>query len=264
MLRGRGVGQTSCTPGQTGYPPSSPWQNVGETSTGSRASATAAAPTAISQCAQGTAISASQENQQSAKLGAEISAGTNVAAAVSGPAAPFVMIAGDLAAFAVGTLHIGQGCGASCINATEVANYVECVMGATLNLYMNQPAPRYASAQAAALSVFNSAWNYLVQGCGAVSSAAGSPGQRCITERNRGGKYDDWHTYYDPIANDPCVIPDPSPINAVTGAATTAEDAVSSAVSAIAGIFSGITGGSSSLLVPALIVGAMILLGGSL
>jgi len=267
----RGLGQVACTPGATGYPPSnSPWVNFGTTSVGGTASAIASAPTSESDCASGSFVSSTSTQQTAAKTGSMVSGASSVGASllalspVTGPAAPFVAIAGALAAFATGVLHIGQGCGATCINATEVANYTECIMAANLNTYMNTPAPRYASAQAAALAVFNSAWQYLVQGCGEVGGSAGS---NCVSQRNRGGEYDDWASFYDPINNDPCVIADPTPVDAVTGATTTVEGAVSSATNAITSTLSGILGtsSSSSILLPLIIIaGVALLLGGGL
>ena len=201
-----------------------------------------------------TAASAST----AAKTGAVISGASSIGAsilalsAVTGPAAPFVAIGGALVSFATGVLHLGQGCGATCIEASNAANYVQCVLALNLNTYMTTW-PRYASAQAAAKAVYSQAWTYLVETC---DSIGGEGGKGCLEDRQRGGKYDYFAFYLDPIANDPCVAPDPTPVDAVTGAATTAEGAVSSAVTAI----SSLTGISSSIMTPLLIVGAMLVL----
>lgn len=55
--------------------------------------------------------------------------------------------------------------------------------------------------QAQCLQNFDQAWQAIVNFCGQASE--GSPGQRCISERQRGGKYDYFAAYRDPIANDP-------------------------------------------------------------
>jgi hypothetical protein len=57
------------------------------------------------------------------------------------------------------------------------------------------------STQAQALKNFDDAWQAIVNFCSRASE--GSPGQRCISERQRGGKYDFFSYYRDPIANDP-------------------------------------------------------------
>jgi len=246
--RHRGFGQTATCPGA--------WTPRGTSSVNGQATATP--PTNISQCGAGSGDPNSPTASQ--KTGSIVSGATSIAAGLlalspaTGPAAPFVAIAGALAAFATGVLGIGKGCGATCVDATEVANYTECVMAVNLNTYM-ATWPRYASMQTAAEQVFNSAWAYLQQGCGEVGGTAGNG---CISQRSRGGIYDDFASFYDPIANDPCVQPDPTPVNAVTGAASTAEEALSSAASAVASA-AGIAGGSSSVLMLGLIAAGLLM-----
>lgn len=254
---GRGMGQTSCSPcvcGQTGFPATTidgetqgaaPWVNLGTSS--SVGQATSTAPTSSNQCTAGSGATASNASKDVGSIIATVSGAI-------APVAPFVALAGEIAGALTGMLNIGEGCGASCIDATEVANYAECIMAVNLNTYMNQPAPRLASAQSAALSVFQQAWNYLQQGCGAVT---GSAGDNCISQRQPGGKYDLWQWAYYPIANDPCVQADPAPVNALTGASTTVDDAVTSAAAAVDSLFAGITGGSIS---PVLLIGGLALL----
>jgi hypothetical protein len=55
--------------------------------------------------------------------------------------------------------------------------------------------------QAAALQNFDDLWQQVLNYCGQASE--GDPGKRCISERQRGGKYDFFSYYRDPIANDP-------------------------------------------------------------
>jgi len=55
--------------------------------------------------------------------------------------------------------------------------------------------------QVQALSNFDQAWEALVNFCH--NENEGDPGQRCVSERQRGGKYDCFVTLRDPIANDP-------------------------------------------------------------
>jgi len=247
MLR-RGLGQTASCP--------QPWTNV-----------SIYAQTSADQCPKPTTQNGSQipvatEAGQIAGAAGSIGATVLALSPTTGPAAPFVAIAGLLTSFMTGVLHIGVGCGATCVEATAVAQYAECIMHTTVNTYMNAPV-HYASAQAAALAVFNAAWQYLTQVCNQIG---GQGGKGCIQDRQRGGKYDQFACCYDPIANDPCVVPDPTPVDVVTGATTTVEGAASSAVTAIEQTFSSVLGtSSSSLLIQLLIGGAILLLvGGSL
>lgn len=69
---------------------------------------------------------------------------------------------------------------------------------------------KYKSEQQMALQTFETIWSGLTDpenGCG--SPFLREAGQRCISERQRGGIYDMWKDNYDPIANDPGVRPDP-------------------------------------------------------
>lgn len=151
------------------------------------------------------------------------------AAPYTGPAAPFVAVAGA-AAEILGAIGIGQGCGQTCITATAYANQAEDVLRQNLNTYMAQPTPRYQSAQTAALNIFDTVWAGLVsvQACG--NPMLGDAGKRCITDRQRGsckytgsdGKCWNWFVgYRDPIANDPNVVSDAAAAgSSVTGALT--------------------------------------------
>ena len=55
--------------------------------------------------------------------------------------------------------------------------------------------------QQAAETNFNNIWSWMVQGC----SACCPDTPACVGDRQRGGKFDAFVTYYDPIANDPNV-----------------------------------------------------------
>jgi len=202
----------------------------------------------------------------SQKVGAYASAGGSIAAGilelspVTGPAAPFVALAGALVALATG-MGIGHGCGSSCIEATDVVNYAECVMALNLQTYLGLPCPRSAVANAAALQVYNSAWAYIVQSCTAIGGTGGSQ-QNCIAPRNRGGKYDYFASFYDPIANDTCVSADANPVNAVTGNPASSQNEANSSAAAAVTAASGLS--STSMLPLLLIVGAVLFVSGVL
>jgi hypothetical protein len=172
-------------------------------------------------------------------MGAAGTTGANVAKSVgqalvyaapfTGPAAPFVALAGEITQL---LSQLFGGCGQTCILASNDANAVEQKLIQNLNMYLAIPAPRAASAQAAALANFDQVWNTLVQACGQIGGPAGD---NCIADRHAGsckwkaspggweadGKYVpagpagsgstcwNWFAgYRDPIANDPHVVPD--------------------------------------------------------
>ncbi len=64
----------------------------------------------------------------------------------------------------------------------------------------NASTKNYAT-QAQALKNFDDTWNQILDFCG--NPNEGSPGERCISERVRGGIYDMFTPLRDPIANDP-------------------------------------------------------------
>lgn len=92
---------------------------------------------------------------------------------------------------------------------TEWVNQIEAdVMKPNLAAWQALPADhKYQTLQATALNTFTQAWNQLVGLCS--NPQLGSAGTNCLKDRQRGGKYDWWVYYYDPIAHDPQVIPDP-------------------------------------------------------
>ncbi len=91
--------------------------------------------------------------------------------------------------------------------STHIVDELEPQLKANVDGYL--AGPRTRSSQAAALANFDAAWAYLSssQACG--SAELGNPGKACIRDRSRGGKWD-WFSYYrDPIANDTEVQDDP-------------------------------------------------------
>jgi len=150
-------------------------------------------------------------------------------------------ITGPVGAVIAGLIGIGvalvkvfQGCGATCVQATQYANQVEAALQQNLQAYLSAPV-RTTSMQAAAVNNYNTAIAALQQACG--QAALGQAGVNCIDERidpnscqwkaSPGG----WDTstctytgygasgsgtacwnwvigYLDPIQNDPCVQPD--------------------------------------------------------
>ena len=116
--------------------------------------------------------------------------------------------------------------------ATEVVNQVEAdVMKPNLLGWQALAnADKTLANQAAFEQNFTTGWNYVLSACN--NPALGSAGINCIADRQRGGKFDWWALYYDPIANDP----NPA-INAAAAAslaaASTSGNPVDSAVASI-------------------------------
>jgi hypothetical protein len=158
-------------------------------------------------------------------------AGTLLAIApFTGPAAPFIAAAGVL----IGPiLKMFSGCGATCTQATTIANQAEVALEQLVNQYFAQPV-RYKSAQTAALSAIQQVFTALQTSCS--SPSLGTAGQNCINQRlnasacqwrsspysfngctytpagPNGSGTSCWNWivgYYNPIANDPCVVDDP-------------------------------------------------------
>ena len=152
---------------------------------------------------------------------------------------------------AVGALLVSvfRGCGETCVEATDIVNQVEPILDQNLQTYLSSPI-RTVSMQAAALNNFNVAWAAVVQNCN--NPQLLSAGQNCIKDRQQGScayktspggwtRNSDgtctytgpgangsgtacwnWFVgYHDPIANDPCVVPDSvvtSPASTTTAA----------------------------------------------
>jgi len=166
----------------------------------------------------------------------------------TGPAAPFVSLGVALTGL---LMKVFSGCGQTCVLASNEANQVEQYLQKNLALY--QQSGHTQSEQAAALANFDNAWSILEQYCG--NPQLGKAGQNCIGDRQAGAckwKNDgaggpagsgsvcwNWFVgYRDPIANDPNVVPDPSPISTLTAIVPAS---VADAANQVTGFFSGIS-----------------------
>jgi hypothetical protein len=148
-------------------------------------------------------------------------------------------LAGPIGAAVAGALALGmalykefQGCGQTCVVASQVADKVEPLLRQNLDNYINAPV-HYASMQAAALNNFDFAWAALSKACS--NAQLQEAGQRCIADRQPGACHYrtspggwsgstytapgqdgsgstcwNWFVgYRSPIADDPTVVPDP-------------------------------------------------------
>ena len=132
------------------------------------------------------------------------SAGSMLAAGSAG--GPIGIAVAAAAALVPIIINAFKGCGQTCIAATQIVDQAEGYLKQNVAAYQSGPHTR--SSQAVALDTFDQMWGQVLQGCG--NPALADAGRRCISERSRGGRWD-WFVYYrDPIANDPNVKPDPA------------------------------------------------------
>jgi len=160
----------------------------------------------------------------STKIESSIGTSLLTAAPFTGPAAPFVAVAG-VAMELLATFGVGSGCGNSCVLSSQYANQAESIFQQNITTYFSLSAPRDSAAQAAALRVFDSIWTDLVTQCS--NPSLGTAGKNCISDRQSGackwkatadspwpggpaqGACWNWfNAYRDPIANDPNVVAD--------------------------------------------------------
>lgn len=129
-------------------------------------------------------------------------AGLMVAAPFTGPAAPFVLAAASL----IGPIaSMFKGCGATCTQATTIANNAEDAANKLLDQWNAVPV-KYKSIQQAYLAAQADVWNYISGSC---QKIGGQGGSQCIADRQRGGKFDFFAHYVDPVANETDIVPDP-------------------------------------------------------
>lgn len=149
---------------------------------------------------------------------------TSGAVSVGGAAAT-AAVSGASVGAAAATAAIGFGIGAVAlaivawahrkgpaqkVASTKIANEIAPLLEQNLSAY--QAGPHTRASQQVALQNFDSLWSYLGQACG--NPQLGDPGKRCIRDRQQGScAYHDakggcwnWFVgYRDPIANDPNV-----------------------------------------------------------
>ena len=131
------------------------------------------------------------------------------------------------------------------VATTLIVDKVEPLLAQNRDGYLS--GPRTVSSQAQALANFDAGWQYVVEHCGIPEM--GDPGKRCISERQRGGQWD-WFFYYrEPIENDPEVVPDGSALS------------YDPDTGQIVGVARGGAGNYSGLLVAAALVGVYFLVG---
>lgn len=135
----------------------------------------------------------------STAVGAAVAGGV-LTAASAGLLAPVAPIVGML----IGNLFTPDYCK---IDASNAANEASNQMEQNLQSWQALPkTEKCSSIQAYYLQNYDNLWQALVSYCS--NPQLGSAGQRCISDREPGGRWP-YQTYYrDPIANDSSVLPD--------------------------------------------------------
>jgi hypothetical protein len=126
--------------------------------------------------AAGMTIGYQTAMQTGSKLSGAIAGGIAMAAPFTGPAAPFVTAAASLVA---PLTRLINGCGDTCIQATNIVNEAEPRLRALRDEYLNAPV-RTVQMQTAVLEYMDEVFTWIQDACGQVGGAAG---QRCISER---------------------------------------------------------------------------------
>lgn len=165
---------------------------------------------------------------------AGISAATGVTAgllASIGIGAQAVPIVGTIiggVALLIGALGVGNGCGATCTETTQIVNAIEPYMQQNVQAAQAQASANggclTADEQAVAIGNFQTLWSKVQSGC---SQVGGQGGKQCLADRSPGGKYD-WTSYYlTPIRNIP-VCPSASATQVVASSVGTAAQSIAS------------------------------------
>lgn len=89
------------------------------------------------------------------------------------------------------------------VQSTSIVNEAEPLLKQNLTAW--QTSTKTAVEKQLVLEQFDKIWGAVVASCNVPE--LGTPGQNCVKDRQRGGKWD-WFSYYrDPIANDPVHAP---------------------------------------------------------
>lgn len=86
------------------------------------------------------------------------------------------------------------------VGATNIVNAVAAELQKNVDAFLAAE-PKTPALKSLALSVFEGTWKQMVQALS--DPALGKAGQRGLEERSRGGVYDFWEYYYDPIMDTP-------------------------------------------------------------
>jgi hypothetical protein len=162
--------------------------------------------TAIAQGGTQSAIGAAQLTLPALTIAGKLGAGWATAAI------PFVGPAIAAVTMGLGLMMHNKRIGKQKVAATKIVDQVEVELKKNVAGYLENRTP---AAQQRATQNFQEGWDFVLENCS--NPQLGTAGQRCITERQRGGQWD-WFSYYlDPITNNPPTQPDPVPVRTSAG-----------------------------------------------
>lgn len=197
----------------------------------------------------GNAIqSAITSNTVSGEAGGAVTAAFDVGALFAGPAAPVVTAIGNFIGPLIARFN---GCGQTCVEATQIANSVGTPMTQAFHAYMDAPL-HYYSSQQTFLNLYNQLMTALRNACS--NPQLGQAGQNCIADNSpnachwktspggwingefvwwgaAGSGNECWNPYlmYQAVLQDPTVVPDPAPsASPVSGSVTGSQPSSSS------------------------------------
>jgi len=99
----------------------------------------------------------------------------------------------------LGALGVGNGCGKTCVTATQYANAAESALEANLQAAQQTVSENGCLTPDELTTLQNNyqtIWSQMVAGCNTVP---GAPGQNCVSQRAPGGEYDYQAAYLTPI-----------------------------------------------------------------
>lgn len=157
----------------------------------------------------------------SSQVGAGLLSTAGTLTAINPIAGGVVALAGGIAELVGAVAGLFSGCGQTCVLATKIVDQAEPYFQQNVSLYLNNPG-RTVCDQQLHLATFDQMWAQIVQGCS--NPSLGTAGQRCISDRASGCKWQkngacwNWFIgYRDPIAND---VPPGGSACLTTGAGT--------------------------------------------
>jgi len=169
-------------------------------------------------------------------LGSIAASGGSILGVAASALVPIVGPALAAATMLIQQLVANSGCGQTCIVTSSWANQAAAALQQVLDGYFALPAPRTEAQKAVAVANFKTIWQTLQQQCG--QAGTGDAGVRCISDRQAGackwkqayaptypgqpniGECWNWFNGYLKPIQDDAVVPDPSPTDVLSSAAT--------------------------------------------
>ena len=146
----------------------------------------------------------------------------------------------------VAALGIGNGCGATCTEATTIANNAENAFEQNLEAGQQTVAANGCLTAAEQTQLVQNYWtiyNNMVAGC---QQIGGTGGTKCVSARQPGGQYDAQPSFLEPLMNMPVCAP---PVAAAASAAAAGTPAAASTTDPSTYLFLGLAAIAAWMLV---------------